>query len=150
MIYSKLLLKYLDKCDMLNCVPSFCDARYKRYRSNPWEGFIGEESELISLISKENSRDIMLRTGKLLLWACIYIRLFWFTCFTYKEHKWLKWFLPLRLWFWKPFFQKNTSILFWHPIWRYWMENSFQTIDGKNMVYSKLLFKVPGWMWYAE
>ena len=121
----------------------FCDARYKRYRSDPWEGFIGEESEFIYLISEEKSRDIMLKTGKLLLWACIYIRLFWFTGFTYKGHKWLKWFLPLKLWFWKPFFQ-NTSVLFWHPIWKYWVEKFFfQTIgrEKKNMVYSKLLWK---------
>ena len=55
----------------------FCDARYKRYRSDPWEGFIGEESEFISLINEEKSRDIMLKTGKLLRWSCIYILLFW-------------------------------------------------------------------------
>ena len=44
----------------------FCDARYKRYRSGIWRGFIEEESELISLISEEKSRDIMLESGKLL------------------------------------------------------------------------------------
>ena len=37
-----------------------------RYRSDPCDRFIGEESEFISLISEEKSRDIMLKTGKLL------------------------------------------------------------------------------------
>ena len=48
-------------------VVSFCDARKQRYKSDPWRGFIEEESEFISLISEEKSRDIMLESGKLLL-----------------------------------------------------------------------------------
>ena len=51
-------------CMLIVFLP-FYDARYKRYRSEPWKGFIGEESEFISLISEEKSRDIMLKTGKL-------------------------------------------------------------------------------------
>ena len=55
--------------------------------NNATGGVFGEkwprkDGIFIMLINKEKSRDIMLKPGKLLHWACIYIHLFWFTCFT--------------------------------------------------------------------
>jgi hypothetical protein len=63
----------------------------------------GRMGFFIILINKEKSRDIILKPGKLLLWACIYIHLFWITCFTYKELEWFKWYVPLKPYFWKDF-----------------------------------------------
>ena len=128
----------------------FCDARYKRYLGDIGKDLL-EENQSLFLWSVRRSPGILCwNTGKLLHWACIYIRLSWFTCFTYKEHKWLKWFLPLRLWFLKTFFQKYKYIILTPYMEVLDGKNSFQTIDGKNMVYPKPLFKVPGWLWYAE
>ena len=54
-----------------------CDARYKRYLGDIGKDLLEKNQKFISLISEEESRDIMLKTGKLLHWACIYIHLFW-------------------------------------------------------------------------
>ena len=96
---------------------SCCDARDKRYRGGIWKGFIGERWEFISLINEEKSRNIMLKSGKLLSeLASIYIY-FGSHVLLIKSISDLCGVCHNRYDL-KTLFQ-NISILFWYPLWRY-------------------------------
>ena len=126
----------------------FCDARYKRYRSGK---DLLEKNQSLFLWSVRRSPGTLCWKQESYFSELAFIYVYFdLHVLPIKSISDLSGFFTTKAMIFENLFPKIQAYYFDTLFGGIGWKNSFQTIDGKNMVYSKLLFKIPGWMWHAE